>query len=248
MRELIGIVGTRLRVMTHVGGEQAFETPGRPVAIVSDIMARTLWPGRNPLGECLYIQELPCARVVGVVADAVRFRLREEPHMHYYVPIGQETGMGGTVLLVRPSGTPAALAGTVRRALLDMDPALGHVETQSVQEMMDPQVRPWKLGAAVFGFAGLLALVVAAMFLVLIMRGLRASLGAPDDFGRFLAFGVTLLLGLEAFVNIAVVMGMLPTKVLALPFLSYGGTSLLTTLLAVGILLNISSQATGELR
>ena len=55
-------------------------------------------------------------------------------------------------------------------------------------------------------------------------------------------YEVITLLGLEAFVNIAVVMGMLPTKGLALPFLSYGGTSLLTTLLAVGVLLNVSSQ------
>jgi cell division protein FtsW len=96
------------------------------------------------------------------------------------------------------------------------------------------------------GFIGVL--VITAMFLVLIMRGIRAALAAPDDFGCYLAFGVTLLLGLEAFVNIAVVMGMLPTKGLALPFLSYGGTSILTTLLAVGILLNISSHAPGEVR
>ena len=96
------------------------------------------------------------------------------------------------------------------------------------------------------GYVGVF--VVAAMFLVLIVRGMRASLLAPDDFGRFLAFGMTLLLGLQAFVNIAVVMGMVPTKGMALPFLSYGGTSLLTTLLAVGILLNISSHAPGEVR
>ncbi len=96
------------------------------------------------------------------------------------------------------------------------------------------------------GFLGVL--VVAAMMLVLVMRGIRAALNAPDDFGRFLAFGITLLLGLEAFTNMAVVMGMLPTKGLALPFLSYGGTSLLTTLMAVGILLNVSSQGPGEVR
>ncbi len=96
------------------------------------------------------------------------------------------------------------------------------------------------------GFAGVL--VVCAMFLLLILRGIRTSLGAPDDFGRYLAFGVTLLLGLEAFVNFAVVLGMLPTKGMALPFLSYGGTSLITTLLATGILLNISSHVPGEVR
>jgi cell division protein FtsW len=96
------------------------------------------------------------------------------------------------------------------------------------------------------GFAGVL--VITAMFLLLVQRGIRAALHAPDDFGCYLAFGVTLLLGLQAFTNIAVVMGMLPTKGLALPFLSYGGTSLLTTLMGVGILLNISSHGPGEMR
>ncbi len=94
------------------------------------------------------------------------------------------------------------------------------------------------------GFVGIF--VVAALFLVLTMRGIRIALGAPDDFGRHLAFGITLLLGLEAFVNMTVVMGMVPTKGLALRFLSYGGTSIITTLAAIGILLNISRQVKGE--
>ncbi len=96
------------------------------------------------------------------------------------------------------------------------------------------------------GFAGVV--VIAAMFLLLVMRGFRAALHAPDEFGCYLAFGMSLLVGLEAFVNMAVVMGMVPTKGLALPFLSYGGTSLLTSLIAVGIVLNVSSHAPGELR
>jgi len=90
------------------------------------------------------------------------------------------------------------------------------------------------------GFIGVF--VVTAMFLLLISRGMKTALACPDPFGRYLAFGISLLLGMEAFVNIAVVLGMLPTKGLALPFLSYGGTSLLTTLFAIGVLLNISSQ------
>jgi cell division protein FtsW len=94
------------------------------------------------------------------------------------------------------------------------------------------------------GFAGVL--IVAAMFLVLVLRGLRTALAAPDDFGRYLALGLTVLLGMQAFFNIAVVLGMMPTKGLALPFLSYGGTSLVCTLLAIGILLNISSQVREE--
>lgn len=85
-------------------------------------------------------------------------------------------------------------------------------------------------------------LVVAAMFLILVHRGIRIALQAEDPFAKHLAFGLSLLLGLEAFVNIAVCMSLLPTKGLALPFISYGGTSLVASLVAVGILLNISSH------
>ena len=88
-------------------------------------------------------------------------------------------------------------------------------------------------------------LVIAAMFLLLVQRSIRVALYAEDNFGRFLAFGIAVLLGIEAFVNIGVVTGLLPTKGLALPFLSYGGSSLIITLLAVGILLNVSGRMRG---
>ena len=89
---------------------------------------------------------------------------------------------------------------------------------------------------------GLVGVVtVAALFLMLVLCGIRIALQCKDPFGRNLAFGLSMLLGLEAFVNLAVCMGLLPTKGLALPFISYGGTSLVVCLLAVGILLNISS-------
>jgi cell division protein FtsW len=89
-------------------------------------------------------------------------------------------------------------------------------------------------------------LVIAAMFFLLVQRGIRVALFAQDDFGRFLAFGIVTLLGIEAFVNIGVVTGLLPTKGLALPFISYGGSSLIITLFAVGVLLNVSSRMGGE--
>ena len=85
-------------------------------------------------------------------------------------------------------------------------------------------------------------LVICGLFLVLVLRGLRVALYAEEPFARYLAFGLTLLLGLEAFVNMSVCLGLLPTKGLALPFISYGGTSLVASLVAVGILLNISSR------
>jgi cell division protein FtsW len=88
-------------------------------------------------------------------------------------------------------------------------------------------------------------LVIAAMFFLLVQRSIRVALQAEDNFGRFLAFGIATLLGIEAFVNIGVVTGLLPTKGLALPFISYGGSSLIITLFAVGILLNVSSRVRG---
>ena len=93
------------------------------------------------------------------------------------------------------------------------------------------------------GFIGVIT--IAAMFFLLVHRSIRVAIHAEDNFGRFLAFGIAVLLGMEAFVNIAVVTGLLPTKGLALPFISYGGSSLILSLVAVGILLNISSRMRG---
>jgi cell division protein FtsW len=92
------------------------------------------------------------------------------------------------------------------------------------------------------GFIG--AVLVIALFAVYGWRGMRAAFSAPDNFGRMLALGVTALVLSQALVNFAVVLGMVPTKGIPLPFVSYGGSSLLVMLLATGVLLNISQQAT----
>ena len=89
------------------------------------------------------------------------------------------------------------------------------------------------------GFLGVA--IIIGMFFLLVQRAMRISVAAPDTFGRFLALGIAVLFGIEATVNMGVVTGLLPTKGLALPFISYGGSSLLISLFAVGILLNISS-------
>jgi cell division protein FtsW len=90
------------------------------------------------------------------------------------------------------------------------------------------------------GFVGVA--VVIFLFVVLIMRGFMVAFRAPDLFGTLLAAGLTMVLAMGAFINIAGVMGLIPLKGLTLPFLSYGGTSLVMSLVAVGILLNISSH------
>ncbi|MFA4916354.1 MAG: putative lipid II flippase FtsW [Syntrophales bacterium] len=90
------------------------------------------------------------------------------------------------------------------------------------------------------GFIGVA--VVIFLFTVFIFRGFLISFNAPDLFGTLLAAGLTMIIALEAIINIAGVMGLIPVKGLALPFISYGGTSLIMSLSAVGILLSISSQ------
>jgi cell division protein FtsW len=92
------------------------------------------------------------------------------------------------------------------------------------------------------GFVGIVAVVVA--FLYLIYRGLNIAFNCQkqyqDRFGMLLASGITLALGLQGFVNMGVVMGLLPTKGLTLPFISYGGSALMIDLFAVGVLLSVA--------
>ena len=92
------------------------------------------------------------------------------------------------------------------------------------------------------GFIG--AALVIAMFAVYGWRGLRAAFNAPDGFGRMLALGATAMVLFQSLINFAVVIGLMPTKGIPLPFVSYGGSSLLVMLLATGVLLNISQQST----
>ena len=91
------------------------------------------------------------------------------------------------------------------------------------------------------GFIG--AVVVITLFAVYAWRGLRAAFNAPDGFGRMLALGVTAMVLFQSLINFAVVLGMMPTKGIPLPFVSYGGSSLLVMLLATGVLLNVSQQS-----
>jgi cell division protein FtsW len=91
------------------------------------------------------------------------------------------------------------------------------------------------------GFVG--AAAVVALFVVLVWRGLRIGLRAPDPFGGYLALGITVLIATQTLVNLGVVTGLLPTKGLPLPYLSFGGSALLVTMLSTGVLLNISQQA-----
>jgi cell division protein FtsW len=90
------------------------------------------------------------------------------------------------------------------------------------------------------------ATIVLACFCVIAWRGLRTAMRAPDRFGAFLALGLTAMIVVQAFFNISVVLGLLPTKGIPLPFVSFGGSSLLMSMVGMGILLNVSQHASAS--
>jgi cell division protein FtsW len=90
------------------------------------------------------------------------------------------------------------------------------------------------------------ATLVIVCFCVITWRGLRVALRAPDGFGAFLALGLTMMVAVQAFVNMSVVLSLMPTKGIPLPFVSAGGSSLLINLLGMGVLLNVSQHASSE--
>ena len=107
--------------------------------------------------------------------------------MQYYLPFGQEEGFSGTSLLVRPSGDARAFVQTLRRAIIAARPDANYLSVQFMQDRVDPQIRPWRLGAMVFGLFAAVALIVATVGLYSVIAYNTAQ--RTQEFGIRLAVG-----------------------------------------------------------
>jgi ABC-type antimicrobial peptide transport system permease subunit len=166
------------------------DRPGAPlVAVISQRMASTLWPSKDPLEQCISIFAQPCARVVGIVSDIHRHSLREDPSMLFFMPLEtSDTLPVPEMLLLRVSGEPEAMVGTIRRELLAMRSDLPYVRIEPYEGLIAPEARSWRLGATMFSAFGALSLLIAAVGVYGVLSfsvrrrtrelGIRSALGA----------------------------------------------------------------------
>jgi len=166
---------------------------GARVAVVTENMARELWGPESALGQCFMLndRESPCWEVVGVVEQSRLTSLTGEVPWQYYLPLGAATlpmGMEPGALLIRAHGEGRALLAPVRQTLKALDPGVRFAHVRLQQDLIDPQLRSWKLGATMFSLFGVLALLVATVGLYSVLAfnvarrtrelGVRSAMGA----------------------------------------------------------------------
>jgi len=160
-----------------------------PVVVVNEATARAGWPGRSAVGECVELEDAgPCTRVVGVVENARRFFVREPAALLFYRPLSRQSDDGERALFVRIATDSGDTRASVTRALQALESDLPFVRTQMLGDAVDRQIRPWRLGVAIFTAFGVLALLLSALGLYAALSyavaqrtheiGVRVAIGA----------------------------------------------------------------------
>ena len=174
--------------------EEENRTGARSVAVVTESMARSTWPGESAIGKCFYLsgREQPCTEVIGVLADArlhPSIRPTKEWASAVYLPIEAHGRITSSrTLLVRTSGDPAAALQRIQQQAQASAPDLPYVEAHAFDDVFRNMLRPWRLGSIVFAMFGALSVIIAAVGLIVVGAygvtrrtreiGIRAALGA----------------------------------------------------------------------
>jgi len=195
------------------------DTPSsEPVIAINETMARTLWPGRNAVGQIV----LACGerRVVGVVGDVRHLALEQASGMEMYLPMRQCQDISSVDLVVRTSLPPAALAASVRAALKPIAPNLPGKEFRTLQQLVDKAVSPRRFVVLLLGGFALFALLLASLGIYGVVSygvnqrtqeiGIRMALGASAS--RLQAGIILQTLGLAA---VGMLLGAVASRVLA---------------------------------
>ncbi|MBE2227005.1 MAG: cell division protein FtsW [Ignavibacteria bacterium] len=218
------LLGYVLLVVTLIAIQPNFSTAS--VIFVSSLMV--FWVGKVKMKHMAFT-------VLSIVPAAVLFVL-SKPYILNRIFSYQEHTTGGNASYQLSQ----AIIGFGNGGFLGVGPGNSTQRDLFLPQSYDDFV--FSIVGEEYGFWGVSIVII--LFAIFVFRGLKLSKSIQDDFGRYMAFGITVIIGMNAVINMMVATGIIPTTGQTLPFISYGGTSIIFNSIAVGILLNISTYRT----